>query len=306
MFGGSRAGAKGFVKRLRFALLMVTLAPVLLIGAGLRWLARRTNWRCDASVTVVFHKILCAALGVRVAVHGRLAGSATLIAANHVSWLDIPVLGSQLPLAFLAKSEVGRASLARGIAELQGVVFVDRRRSRRIPEVNRQIARTLRGGVSLVLFAEATTGDGNRMLRFRSSHFEGLRETLSSGTSRALVQPVHIAYRRRAGVPLGRVGQPLVAWYGDMTFADHLWRLLRDGPFDCEITFGEPIAFFRTSQRKEIALQAYASVRQLAADRRSAKLPGESGPVPAVAGQTRHSPGENCLIDCKSQRKSAQ
>ena len=252
------------MNRLRFTLLMMILAPVLLIGAALRVLARGANWRCDAGVSVLFHKILCAALGVRVAVRGRLAGPAALIAANHVSWLDIPVLGSLLPLAFLAKSEVGQARLTRGIAELQGVVFVDRRQRRCIPEVNRQIARTLRDGVALVLFAEATTGDGNRLLRFRSSHFEALRETLDAGASRALVQPVHIAYLRRAGVPLGRVGQPLVAWYGDMTFADHLWRLLRDGPFDCEITFGEPILFFRMSGRKEIASQAHASVRQLA------------------------------------------
>ena len=259
------------VNRLRFAFLMLTLAPVLLLGVALRVLARRTPWRREAGASVLFHKILCAALGVRGAVRGRLVGQAALIAANHVSWLDIPVLGSLLPLAFLAKREVGRARLARVIAELQGVVFVDRLRPRRIPEVNRQIARTLRGGVPLVLFAEATTGDGNRMLRFRSSHFEALRESVDTD-GHALVQPVHIAYRKRAGVPIGRVGQPLVAWYGDTSFADHLWRLLRDEPFDCEITFGEPIRFFRTSQRKEIALRAHASIRQLAADRRSAKL----------------------------------
>ena len=259
--------------KLRFGVVMAALAPVLLIGAALRYLAQRMDWRFGGGATVFFHKILCAALGVRVRAHGRFpARRAALIAANHVSWLDIPVLASIQPISFLAKKEVGQHWLGRELAELQGVVFVDRQKRRAIPKVNREIARMLAGGAPLALFAEATTGDGNRLLRFRSSHFEALREAPGGAGEHALVQPVFIAYARRNGLPLGRVGQPLVAWYGDMTFPRHLWRLLCDGPFDCEVAFGEPIRFFRTSDRKEIALQAQRSVRELAAGHRRNRL----------------------------------
>ena len=267
------------MNRLRFAVLVAALAPVLLIGGLLRLATRQTNWRVDGGVTVLFHKILCAALGLRVRVSGRLASPGALIAANHVSWLDIPALGALQPVAFLAKSELGRRWPGRTLARLQGVVFVERRRRRCIPMVNREIARILARGAPLALFAEATTGDGNRLLRFRSSHFEALRGALDAGQAEAVVQPAHIAYVSRNGLPIGRVGQPVVAWYGDMTFAPHLWRLVRDGPFDCEITFGEPIRFFRMSNRKEIAALAQAGVRKLATGRRSHGLQQASEPV---------------------------
>ena len=274
------------MNKLRFGVLMATLAPVLLIGGAWRYLAHRAGWRPGAGVTVLFHKILCAAIGVRVCVRvdGALPAARTaLIVANHVSWLDIPILGSLRPIAFLAKQEVGHHWLGRVVAGLQGVVFVDRQKRRCIPRVNREIATVLTSGAPLALFAEATTGDGNRLLRFRSSHFEALRDTLGGARNQALVQPAFIAYISRNGLSLGRAGQPLVAWYGDMPFASHFWRLLRDGPFDCEITFGEPIPFFRTSNRKEIALRAQTSVRELAAGQRRNRLQAQGRFAPAQA-----------------------
>lgn len=268
--------------KLRFGVLMAALAPMLIVGGSFRYLALRRGWRFGGGVTSMFHKLLCAALGVRVRVYGARPDAApALIAANHVSWLDIPVLGSLLPVAFLAKKEVGAHWLGRELVKLQGVVFVDRQRRRCIPAVNKEIARKIAGGAPLALFAEATTGDGNRLLRFRSSHFEALRETLGAGDNSALVQPVHIAYVRRNGLPLGRTGQPLVAWYGDMTFAGHLLRFLRDGPFDCEIAFGAPIRFLEMSNRKEIALQAQRSVRELATSQRVNRLRADALLAPA-------------------------
>jgi lyso-ornithine lipid O-acyltransferase len=287
------------MNRLRFGILMTVLGLLLLIGGPLRLLAQCAGWRFGGRVTVWFHKILCAALGVRIRVRGRFpAPGAALIAANHVSWVDIPVLGAIQPVAFLAKKEVGQHWIARSLVKLQGAVFVDRQRRRCIPAVNRNIAQELASGGSLALFAEATTGDGNRLLRFRSSHFEALRDTLGA-SGYALVQPLFIAYVARNGLPLGRAGQPLAAWYGDMTFAGHLLRLLRDGPFDCEITFGEPICFSRTSNRKEIALQAQTSVRELAGRQRRTKLRTEArlAAVPTSRVPAAHREGEDRLIE---------
>jgi lyso-ornithine lipid O-acyltransferase len=276
--GGSR------MMKLRFGVLAVALAPLLLAAGALRWLALRGDWRAGAGVTTLFHKMLCAALGLRVRVTGECAQSgAALVVANHVSWLDIPAIASIGPIAFLAKKEVGRHWLAREIVKLQGIVFVDRRRKRDIPEVNRAIARKISRGTPVALFAEATTGDGAKLLRFRSSHFEALRGAMSDRTGYAMVQPVFIAYRSRNGLPLGRTGQPAVAWYGDMTFASHFWRILRDGPFECEIAFGEPIRFHRTSNRKEIALRTENVVRELAAGRRRDRLGGQAQPASAHA-----------------------
>ena len=110
--------------------------------------------------------------------------------------------------------EIGDHSLGRELADMQGVVYVDRRRRSCIPWVNVRIAETLRAGSPVVLFAEATTGDGNRMLRFRSSHFEAVRP-LGGGRGAVvpLIQPVYLDYSRLAGLPIRRAERPRIAWY---------------------------------------------------------------------------------------------
>ena len=95
-------------------------------------------------------------------VHGRPAAGGRLIVANHVSWLDILTLGSVEPMTFLAKKEIGAPALGGRLARLQGIIFVDRGRRRCIPSVNAEMARAMAEGEPVVLFAEATTGDGNR------------------------------------------------------------------------------------------------------------------------------------------------
>jgi 1-acyl-sn-glycerol-3-phosphate acyltransferase len=263
------------MNRVRFFVLAAALAPMLIAGGMIRFLTQRSGRRFGEAVAMWFHRTLCAALGVRIRVLGASPQSRRmLVVANHVSWLDIPVLGALHPITFVAKKEVGNHWLGRLLAELQGVIFVDRRRRGCIPQVNRDISASLARGAPVALFAEATTGDGNRLLRFRSPHFEALRE-LDDGEP-ALVQPVFIAYTARNGVPLGRLGQPLVAWYGDMTFFSHLFRFLREGPFDCEMTFGAPIRWSGAANRKAIAREAQTTVKELAVRRRRTRLRPEA------------------------------
>jgi 1-acyl-sn-glycerol-3-phosphate acyltransferase len=204
---------------LRLAFGLAAAALFLLVCGPPRRLAQWRQWRIGRRTPARFNRLLCAALGVQARVHGRPEGARRLIVANHVSWLDIPVLGSIEPMMFLAKKEIGASALGGRLARLQGVIFIDRRRLRGIPEVNAQIVEAMNSGNPVVLFAEATTGDGNRLLRFRSSHFEAARRAaLSARGGDAVIQPVFLDYSRMAGMPLGRRERPLVAWYGDMTF----------------------------------------------------------------------------------------
>lgn len=252
------------VPRLMLGFLTATL--IVAIGGPIRFVAVRRGSRVGEGLSVLFHRALCAALGVRVRIHGQAAATRPqLVVSNHISWLDVPVLGSMGPVEFLAKKEIGSGGLARAILSLQGVAFVDRSRRRCIPEVNVEIARRMRGGAAVILFPEATTGDANRLLPFRSSHFEAVRQTLGAElAAQAVVQPLFIAYSRRQGMPLGRAERPLVAWYGDMEFFSHFRRLLKSGRIDCDIYCGAPIPFFRDSDRKEIMRRTETAVRALA------------------------------------------
>ncbi len=241
------------------------LGLYLAILGPLRRFAQSRGWRTGRGASVGFHRLLCAALNVRVRQHGEPAPNARrLIVANHVSWLDIPVMGSREPMTFLAKKEVGGPFLGRQIVRLQGVVFVDRARRRLIPQVNADMAAAMRRGEPTVLYAEATTGDGNRLLKFRSSHFEAVRQAQAGEAVQTIVQPVFLNYTRIAGLPATRRTRPLVAWYGDMAFWPHLWDFLHCGGVDCTVVYGEPIQVGAGDARKALARRAESAVRGLA------------------------------------------
>ena len=95
----------------------------------------------------MFHRLLCRLLRVEVRRLGApSAEGPRLIVSNHVSWLDIPVLGAIEPMTFLAKKEIGGPlARPRRLADLQGVVYVDRQRKRSIPKTNADMAAAMRG-----------------------------------------------------------------------------------------------------------------------------------------------------------------
>lgn len=246
-------------------LLFALAAFVVAIGPARR-AAQRLRSPHGRWLPVYFQRLLCAGVGIRVRRHGVFSSARKrLIVANHVSWLDIPVLGSLEPMTFLAKKEVGEHPIGRKLVELQGVVFVDRQRRFAIPAVNDRIADAMRSGCAVVLFAEATTGDGNRLLHFRSSHFEAARlAACSEAEGATIIQPVYLHYSRIAGLPTTRWQRPRIAWYGDMDFLPHFLDYICGGKVTCDVYCGRPIHVPPEMGRKTAAGLTEAAVRELA------------------------------------------
>jgi 1-acyl-sn-glycerol-3-phosphate acyltransferase len=249
---------------LRLPVGLIAAVLFLIVFGPARRLAQISGWRLGRTLTVAFHRLLCFTVDARLRRHGAPSlAPRRLIVANHVSWLDIPLLGAIEPMTFLAKKEVGGPFLGRQAALLQGIVFVDRQRKRGLAEVNANMASAMRAREPVLLFAEATTGDGNRLLRFRSSHFEAIRQA-DAQDCEAVVQPVFLHYSGIAGLPVARSDRPIVAWYGDMTFLPHLWRFLRAGGATCEVFYGDPIPVQVSGSRKTLAQATERAVRGLA------------------------------------------
>lgn len=247
--------------RARAAAGLAGAAIFVVLAAPWTALARRLG-RPRPAASVALHRWLLAVLRVRRRRFGAPGPGRRLIVANHVSWLDILVLGACEPMAFLAKKEVGVSRWTRWLVDLQGVVYVDRARKRCIPQVNADIARRLAGETPVVLFAEATTSDGTRLLPFRSSHFEPARQ------AGACVQPVYLDYPAIAGLAATRAERAAVAWYGDAAFLPSLWRVLACGSLRCDVHYGEPIAFDADADRKALAGRVEAATRRLKAKAR--------------------------------------
>lgn len=214
-----------------------------------------------------YHRQVCRIIGVRFDVDGAVqAGKPVLLVSNHTSWIDIPVLSAIAPLSFIAKKEVGRWPFVSSLARLQRTVFVDRERRTAVGDTASEIAARLRGGDTVVLFAEGTSSDGTSVLPFKTSLFAAVKPSgkavVQAGeTAEAVVQTVSIVYTRLHGVPIGRGDRPLVGWYGNMEMQGHAWELLKAGPLDVHIRIGPPVPLADFADRKDLARRSEDEIR---------------------------------------------
>jgi 1-acyl-sn-glycerol-3-phosphate acyltransferase len=242
------------------ALALCTLA---LLPAQL--LAVRLGPTRGAAIPRLFHRLTCRCLGVRCRVRGnpppKDAGG--LIVANHVSWLDISVIGAQRPLAFVAKTEVAEWPVIGLLARLQRTVFIDRMRRAATADAAAEMGARLKAGEAVVLFAEGTTGDGTRILPLRSSLLGAAHEALGQREDADIaVYPLTISYTGYHGMAGGRAERSALAWYGDTELAPHLKAILAIGAIDVELAWGPPIAMGRKTSRKEATRLAEIAIRR--------------------------------------------
>ncbi len=254
----------------RLALYLVwTLSLMPVQGLGL---ALQRPW--SRSLPSFYHRWCCRILGFRVRTLGvptRLRPA--LFASNHVSYTDITVLGSLIAGSFVAKAEVAGWPLFGRLAKLQRTVFVDRRMRSTAFQRDAMTAR-LAAGDALILFPEATSGDGNRVLPFKSALFSAAEKNQEVGP--IAVQPVSIAYTRLDGIPLGRLLRPYFAWCGTTELAPHLWSMIGLGTVEVVVEFHPPTFFADCGSRKALARYCQARI----AGGMAAALAGRPQPVP--------------------------
>ena len=246
--------------RLMIAIPLILVLTVFL--APVQLLSRALNIRLAKKIPYWFHRTLLYLIGVRVIVHGNFSSAhPLLLICNHISWLDILVMGSVDELCFIAKAEVGTWPVISHLAKMQGTVFVNRQRSQDTANQADSIASRLLQGDVMVLFAEGTTGDGNRILPFKSSLLGAAQYAIrQSHIDKVAIQPVAISYSRLHGVPLGRRYQSEASWPGDVPLAKHALNFLIKSAFDVDVVLGNPMDFTALSDRKLVSRNASGQV----------------------------------------------
>jgi lyso-ornithine lipid O-acyltransferase len=237
------------------------LAVCTLFLAPVQMIAARLNWPLMTSLPFHWQRLARWLIRLRVRVEGEPAKPPLLITANHISWLDVTVLGGVLPVSFVAKAEIAKWPVLGTLARLQRTIFIDRNRRSQTGVATEAIAQRVGSGDVMVLFAEGTTGDGNRILPFRSALIGAASAV--AGMKTMTVQPVAITYARIQGIPVGAADRPALAWYGDMDFIAHFRRLLEWGAIDAVVSFGEPILIGPDTDRKKVAEQCHVAVRKM-------------------------------------------
>ncbi|HET6388950.1 lysophospholipid acyltransferase family protein [Hyphomicrobium sp.] len=234
--------------------LTVPLMPVqaFLLKASPKAARRFPNW---------YHRQVCRILGIKLHIDGAVVQNApVLLVCNHTSWLDIPVLSALAPVSFVAKREVGTWPFVSALARLQRSVFVDRTRRQATGDAAAEIMKRLHAGDTIVLFAEGTSSDGNRVLPFKTSLF-GAVSGESEAEPRLVVQTATVVYTHLRGIPLSRADRPRIGWYGDMEMTSHAWGVLQSGPITATIKVGPPVPLREFNDRKDLALKTERAIR---------------------------------------------
>ncbi|MFJ2211693.1 lysophospholipid acyltransferase family protein [Streptomyces sp. NPDC101062] len=176
-------------------------------------------------------------------------GAGMLVVANHISWLDIPLLAAVFPGRMLAKSEIRRWPLLGALAARGGTLFVERERLRALPDAVRTLSGALGAGSRVIAFPEACTWCGREQGRFTSAVFQA---AVDAG---AAVRPVRITYRAPDGEPSGAP-----AFVGDDTLPASLWRVVAAGGLIAEITLLPPIPPGHHTDRRALARTAHRAI----------------------------------------------
>lgn len=244
----------------RAAIKMIPLIVALIVLAPLQWLANLLRLKAISSrLPIAFHAIALWCMGVRVRFEGEaLAKGPVVLAGNHVSWLDILMIGARGRFRFISKDDVADWPVFGTLARLQNTLFVSRTRKTDTGKMTDTMREALADGDRLVLFAEGTTSDGGQVLPFRPA----LLGALVDDAKDVMVQPFTIAYLRRDGLPISRGQRATLGWYGDLDLLPSLLDIIHGGPLDVVMVLGKPMNVAEIGGRKRAAKAMEEDVRQ--------------------------------------------
>ena len=246
-------------------LVLFTVAAALLIALSV--LFGKIISPIEKWLPVLFHKMLLWLLSLEVETIGEIdqSNKSNLFISNHLSYLDIPLLGSKYPFRFVAKSEVKSWPLFGFLAKKGRSIFIRRNKTDSFNQKNK-ILDVLSSGEKVFIFPEGTTSDGNRVLEFKSSSFSSVEN------QNFTIQPIVIVYSDLNGIPINRWLRPMIAWYGDMELKPHLFKLVGLMSIKAKLIYLEPVNTQNFENRKDLSNHLEDRIRKVYSSALSKKL----------------------------------
>ncbi|MEY8876224.1 MAG: lysophospholipid acyltransferase family protein [Leptothrix sp. (in: b-proteobacteria)] len=171
-------------------------------------------------------------MGLELQLSGEPRQGATLIVANHISWLDVAAIHAAAPQArFVSKADVLGWPLLGWLIRNAGTLFIERERKRDAVRVVHAIAAALQAGDAVAVFPEGTTGSGREVLPF---HANLLQAAVATGTP---VQPVVLRFFD-AGSPFSEA----VVFLGETTLLQSMWRVATARGLGVSVQILPPVA----------------------------------------------------------------
>ncbi len=178
-----------------------------------------------------------------------------LLISNHLSYLDILILSSLLPSSYVTSLEMKRTPLLGQICVLAGCVFVNRKNKKNINKEIFEITESLSHGVNVTIFPEATSTNGDSILRFRKPLFQ------AAINAKREIMPITLNYNLINESIVSVENRDDLFWYDEMTFADHLWSVFKLKSALVTVNRGKLINVCEDSDVAELSILAYNQVK---------------------------------------------
>lgn len=234
------------------ALMLVALVIIGLPIIIVFWLLKMQKAR--AFCAQVFYMLGLIIINLRITKIGKPSALRPLmLVPNHTSYLDVFIIGAQIPVSFTPKREIRSWPLIGFMCLLADCVFVERRPAH-MEEARAEMAKRINAGRVLCLFPEGTTSDGKHLKPFKSG-FLSLAEQ-----HQLPVQPASISYTHIGDEIVADRARELVAWVGDATFFGHFWRVLGMPGLKVTLRWHEPLMLKDFADRKALTKAAETMV----------------------------------------------
>ena len=192
--------------------------------------------------------------GFTLKVDGALPAEAGLIAANHVSWIDVFAVNALTPVAFVSKDDVIHWPIIGTLARHNETIFLQRGSRGHAHTIGRDMAKRLESGNWLAVFPEGTTTDGTHLHPF---HAALLQPAIDADVP---VTPVALRYEDAHGNR-----SLLPAYAGNTSLWESFCAILSARQLIIRLTIGDPIkAAAGTSNhgRKQLALALHNHIQK--------------------------------------------
>lgn len=239
----------------RFAAIFFMLTPVI-FGVRLAvWPVAMFSERKDRALKRVlmrwWYTGTLAILGVRVVRLGAPPAPPFFLVANHLSYVDMLVLGRETDCLFVSRGDIEHWPVIGFMIKSFYMLFIDRQSKRDTARVNKLIAHALEMGEGIAIFPESRISCGLSLLPFKSALIQPALDNQ---------QPVHYATLHYQSPPGAPPANKVVLWWRPEPFFAHLFRLMKYPGVTATVRFGEaPLAGV---DRKELAARLWDAVNE--------------------------------------------
>lgn len=202
-----------------------------------------------------YHAFACWLFGIKVVVEGTPDTRPNVVfAGNHISYLDVQVVGSIVKGCFIAKKDVESWPVFGLLGKMGRTLYISRN-PKDAPKEIKAISDRLEEGTPVIVFPEGTSSNGTSVFPFKSSFFEiFLNKNIN-------IQPFTISILFiDEETPPSASKRDYYAWYGDMNFAPHLWRFSKGKGAIIKVKFQKSISTSCYKNRKELSNDVYNAV----------------------------------------------